>query len=322
MDVPVAIIVFNRPDCTARLLRTLRNVRPKHILVIADGPRADVPTDFDRCSQTRVEIERLIDWDCRLDKNYSDINLGCKRRPETGIDWVFDQVEEAIILEDDCLPSDSFFSFCELLLSKYRHDERVMMISGYCFFDQLGQHAQSYHYSYLASTWGWATWRRAWRLNDPFLSNWAAAIETNLIERLFPEPIHAKFWYDVFSRILEERLSDAWDYQWQLTCWLNNGYRIFPAVSLIKNIGHGKDATHTFAQNIYENELREISFPLIPPGAMVPIRNVERQIMDSFCKAEGYFYSDSNYNSILMRFPMRVKRLINRAIKQLFTILN
>ena len=144
---------------------------------------------------------------------------------------------EAIILEDDCLPDESFFPYCEEMLARYRHDQRVMMISGYSFLDLPEAARQSYFFSYLGSTWGWATWRRAWALNDPLMARLPQVIEARLIEHLFPDPVHSRFWYDVLARISDGRLRDAWDYQWQLTCWYNSGYRIFPGVNMISNIG-------------------------------------------------------------------------------------
>ncbi|MFN7826669.1 MAG: glycosyltransferase family 2 protein [Acidobacteriota bacterium] len=287
MNTPVALIIFNRPECTARVLEVLARIKPAHLLVIADGPRPDHPTDAERCRATRALIDQ-IDWDCRLDKNYSDQNLGSKRRPETGIDWVFELVEEAIILEDDCLPDESFFPYCGELLARYRDDTRVMMISGYCFFDMRERAKQSYHFSYLGSTWGWATWRRAWRLNDPQLTRWPEVVAARLIEQLFPDPVHTKFWYDVFARILDDRLRDAWDYQWQLSCWFNSGYRIFPAVNLIRNIGFGDDATHTFGRNPYHNELGRLPLPLVHPELVIRSFEADLEIAESLCVFEGY----------------------------------
>jgi len=319
MDTPVALIVFNRPDCTVEVLKALRLAKPNHLMVVADGPRTMVSTDAQKCGEVRALIDSMVDWDCRLDKCYSDINLGCKRRPETGIDWVFNQVDRAIILEDDCLPDQSFFTYCESLLQKYKDDERVMMISGYSFFETIDA-PQSYYYSFLASTWGWATWRRAWLLNDPFMSNWAAIKDSQLIEKLFPHPVHTKYWYDVFAKIQDGSLPDAWDYQWQLSCWMNNGYRIFPHTNLVRNIGHGPDATHTFSPNIYSNKLNQIKFPLEAPKLMVRSYAADHNIMNSFCLGEGYIL---NHNLLgrLHRLARLFRYRLASKIKYLFRYL-
>ena len=287
MSPPVALIIFNRPECTKRVLEAVAAARPRQLFVIADGPRPGHPTDAERCAATRALIQ-TVDWDCRVVTNFSEVNLGCKRRPETGLDWLFEQVEEAIILEDDCLPDPSFFPYCEEMLERYRDDERVMVVSGFNFFGQTQEAKQSYYFSYLGSTWGWATWRRAWKLNDPDLRLWPEVREAKLIDHLFPDPVHAKFWYDVFDKILDGRLPDAWDYQWQLACWFNSGYRIFPSVSLISNIGFGEDATHTFGENPYENRAGSMTFPLAHPDLVIRSYEADAAIVEGFCQMEGY----------------------------------
>jgi len=315
MNTPVALIVFNRPDCTAVVLEAIAQAKPKKLFVVADGPRANRPDDAEKCAATRAVIER-VDWDCEVLTDYSDVNLGCKMRPVTGINRVFDNVEEAIILEDDCLPDPSFFRFCEELLERYRHDQRVMMISGFNFFGQsnprsspgtTSQH-QSYYFSYLASTWGWATWRRAWRLNDPELERWPLVIEAKLIEHLFPDPVHARYWRDVFDRILDGRLPDAWDYQWQLSCWAQSGFRIFPEASLVSNLGFGEDATHTFGQSPYENAAMKMQFPLRHPPLVARSFDADREIVETFCRLEGYRNPPPPRRNIVRRVAGRLAR--------------
>lgn len=284
-------------------------------MVIADGPRPDHPEDIDRCRVTR-DLIQTVDWDCRIETNFSDQNLGCKRRPETGIDWVFSRVEEAIILEDDCLPDPAFFPYCEELLARYRHDKRVMMISGYSFLELPEAASQSYFFSYLGSTWGWATWRRAWELNDPQMERLPQVIEAKLIEELFPDPVHTRFWYDVLARISDGSLTDAWDYQWQLTCWYNSGYRIFPAVNMISNIGYGAEATHTFGTNPYDNTLRSIEFPLRHPELIIRSYEADREIVESFCRTEGYRSTPIRRNPAY-RAAFRLRRVIGSLLRQM-----
>jgi len=103
MNTPVVLIIFNRTDTTKKVLQALRQVKPTKLLVIADAPRHNHPDDIEKCAATRKIIEQ-VDWNCQVIKNYSDINLGNKLRISTGLNWVFEQVEQAIILEDDCLP--------------------------------------------------------------------------------------------------------------------------------------------------------------------------------------------------------------------------
>ena len=129
METPVVFVIFSRPETTARVFEAIRQAQPAMLLVIADGPRPDRPEDVERCAATRAIIEQ-VDWDCEVLKNYADENMGCGKRPASGFTWAFEQVEQAIILEDDCLPHPSFFTYCETLLDYYRHDTRIMHING------------------------------------------------------------------------------------------------------------------------------------------------------------------------------------------------
>ncbi len=173
LKTTIAFLIFNRPDATERVFEEIGKAKPPMLLVIADGPRAQVPEDAEKCAASRAIIEQA-DWDCRIVKNYSDINMGCRNRVSSGLNWVFDTVEKAIILEDDCLPSPSFFRFCQELLTYYQDDVRVMTINGTNW--QLGWKIGdgSYYFSRFNLIWGWATWRRAWTLISLYL--WEQAV--------------------------------------------------------------------------------------------------------------------------------------------------
>ena len=160
LKTPVAFIIFNRPSLTQIVFNTIRQAKPKQLFVIADGAR--FPEEKEKCQQAR-DIIRQVDWDCEVLANYSDVNLGCGKRISSGISWVFEHVEAAIILEDDCLPHLSFFRYCENLLDYYRDDERVMAIGGDNFQDGNKKTPYSYYFSKYPHVWGWATWRRAWK---------------------------------------------------------------------------------------------------------------------------------------------------------------
>jgi hypothetical protein len=303
MKTPVALIIFNRPDCTERVFEAIAKAKPEKFLVAADGPRPGKPGDVEKCAATRAVID-AVDWDCEVLTNYSEINLGCKMRPVTGINWVFEQVEEAIILEDDCLPHPSFFPFCEELLERYRDDERVMMIGGINFLSEWKTPYQSYHFSYFGGTWGWASWRRAWQLYDPDIKVWPRVIDARLLEQLFPNPHHYGYWIDIFQQVYHGALEDVWDYQWLLACWINSGYRIFPEVNLISNIGFREDATHTFGESPMANmSTKEISIPLKHPPFVVRSVDADERIQEIFAR-EGA--SDGRPKNLAARIAGRL----------------
>ena len=167
LKTPVVFLIFRRPDLTARVFEAIRQAQPAKLLIVADGDRNEEEAIL--CQQARAVTEQ-IDWDCEVLTNFSDTNLGCKRRVSSGLDWAFSQVEEAIILEDDCLPHPDFFHFCSELLTHYKDDTRIWNICGHNFQDAQWRGDGSYYFSRYADPWGWATWQRAWKHYDKDLS--------------------------------------------------------------------------------------------------------------------------------------------------------
>src|SRR6266567_4593991 len=168
---PVALVVFRRPELTRRVLEVVRRVKPAKLLVIADGP-SERSGETEQCAAARAVVDAMVDWDCELLKNYSDVNLGVRRRFDSGFRWVFEQVEEAIFLEDDELPHESFFAFCGEMLERYRDDERVAVVNGTNFLRGEYSPPQSYYFSRYFHCWGFATWRRFWKSYDAELGRW------------------------------------------------------------------------------------------------------------------------------------------------------
>jgi hypothetical protein len=265
MKTPVVLMIFNRPDLTEKVFEVIRQVRPLQLLVIADGPRSNRPGETEKCAAARAVIQR-VDWDCQVLTNYSDVNLGCRDRICSGLDWVFQTVEEAIILEDDCLPHPTFFRFCEELLDYYRHDTRVMHISGsnFGFFGQNPE--QSYFFSRLAPVWGWATWRRAWRYFDVNIPIWPELKQSRDFMKIFSSKREYEFRSKRWDAVYRGEL-DTWDYQWHLTCLSQGSYSILPNCNLTSNLGFREDATHTIIlDNSYEIlKTKEMKFPLVHP---------------------------------------------------------
>ena len=264
MKTPVALIIFNRPDTTERVFLEIAKARPSKLLVVADGPRVDRPGEIEKCNASRAIIDR-VDWPCEVLTNYSEINLGCKNRVSSGIDWVFSQVEEAIILEDDCLPEASFFQFCEEMLERYRHDERIGMISGTNFLDNKIAIEDSYYFSKYMTIWGWATWRRAWKNYDVTIELWPKLKNDGFLDSRINLKDERSYWYRAFDRVHSGAI-DTWDYQWVLCNWIQSRLSIVSTVNLISNIGFRSDATHTSGASIFSNMQRNhLILPLKHP---------------------------------------------------------
>jgi hypothetical protein len=244
LSTPVVFLIFNRPDLTQKVFEAIAKAEPKQLFVIADGPRS--PAEAEKCAQARAIVDQ-VDWKCDVFTNYSEKNLGCGRRVASGIEWVFSKVEEAIFLEDDCVPSMSFFLFCQVLLEKYRHDKRIMTINGNNFQSGRSRTKYSYHFSKYNGCWGWASWRRAWEHYDFEMKTWPEFKQTGMLEMICEDPYERTFWTRLFNSMYEDPYKgDTWDHQWKYACWSQNGLSIEPSVNLVSNLGIGRpDATHT-----------------------------------------------------------------------------
>lgn len=268
VQAPVALILFNRPAVTARVFEAIAAARPSTLLVIGDGARPDRSGEAERVAAARAVVER-VDWPCEVVTNYSDTNLGCKARLSSGISWVFSQVPRCIILEDDCLPHETFFRFCDDLLDRYESDRRVFHINGVNF--QGGHRASddSYYFSRLCHVWGWASWANRWNaVYDARLSAWPRIRADGRLAEIVGGKRQAEFWGPILDRVHRGEI-DTWDYQWAFATMLNGGLAITPHKNLVANVGFGADATHTTGESEFANvPVEAMEFPLRHPPAV------------------------------------------------------
>lgn len=294
---PVIFLIFNRPDTAARVFETIRQARPSLLIVIADGPRKDVDGDDARCRAARAIVDR-VDWPCEVVRQYSETNLGCRRRVSSGLTCAFEMVEEAIILEDDCVPDPSFFRFCEELLDHYRSEHRVMHISGDNFLLGARPSQTGYYFSRYAHVWGWATWRRAWAHYDVTMQSWKVLSEQSRENflRQFGDQRERSYWRYVLSATAANEI-DTWDYQWAFTCMRLDGLSVTPSVNLVANIGFGHEATHTRKPSRFAamstNSLR---FPLVHPSVLECDREADRVV------GKAIYRMPSQLRNVLSRF--------------------
>lgn len=275
LQTPIAFLIFNRPDLTARVFETIRAQKPRQLLVVADGPRRE--NERELCEATRAVVE-TVDWPCEVLKNYSPTNLGCKKRVSSGLDWVFQNVEEAIILEDDCLPHPNFFAFCETMLARYREDKRIMNVSGDRFFPA-EEEKHSHYFSRNVHIWGWATWSRAWAHYDVEMRSWEN--EREKVLALFSNPRERLFYAGMFDAVHSGQL-DTWDFQWMMACFVQSGLSVIPPVNLISNLGFREDATHTQGQSSFA-ELATFELPALPhPPHVYPDLQRDKEVIEMF----------------------------------------
>lgn len=276
---PILFIIFNRPDTTKKVFDEIRKVKPKRLFIAGDGPRKDNQNDLLKCEETRKIINQ-IDWDCEVETFFRENNLGCKEAVSSAIDWFFQNVNQGIILEDDCLPASDFFRFCDLMLDRYANDSRISHITGCNLQDGIKRGESSYFFSNLSHIWGWATWRRVWENYDKNLTNFELEDANSAFSNIFDNEIILKAWLDKFDE-MKKRKIDTWDYQFSFLNFFNNQLSIVPNVNLISNIGFNENATHTFNNSdLYANiPLQHLEFEILHPKFILPNKLADQKKM-------------------------------------------
>ena len=303
MNVPVVFLVFNRPELTRRVLSRIRKAQPKQLIVVCDGHRDCLKADLEKVSSVRQVISEEINWSCSVRYEYSPVNLGCRERIVSGLNWAFSQIEEAIILEDDCLPDPSFFLFAEEMLKRFRHDPRVFHIGGSNFTREKHVMRHSYAFSRYGHIWGWATWRRAWKLYESDLTSWKKPSERNMLMSGFQLADERGYWGSIFDRCAAHPVAQTtWDYQWTYACWKHCGLAVYPSTHLVENIGQGLEATHTVDFNpLFARRSEPISLPLVHPSVVSGDARLDREVFRAVFMNER-FVTDKIWRRLQRRF--------------------
>jgi hypothetical protein len=255
IKTPVVILFFNRPDCLRVLLDRLAKVKPARVYLVCDGPRDGRADERARVEACKRLVESLP-WATEIRRIYSDVNLGCRQRIISGLDWVFEQEERAIILEDDCIPIADFFPFCEAMLERYQHAPQVLSVEGTNLRPQLAASEFDVGFSKYAVIWGWATWRRAWLLLDRDLNALELAKRRHLLRAWLGSMRAEWYWHYVLKHV-----TSSWGYRWAFTSFINHGLHVVPAKSLVENIGMcGANSTHV-RSNPYDLPVTAQVFP-------------------------------------------------------------
>jgi hypothetical protein len=279
MQSPVLFLVFNRPGPTEKVFSRIKEARPPRLYIACDGPREGNERDITNIEKVKYICSR-VDWDCNVKTLYRACNLGCGLSVSSAIDWFFSREEEGIILEDDCLPSHSFFRFCDEMLHLHRENESVYLIAGYNKMQRWRDAECDYFYSLLGGIWGWATWKRAWSHYDFNMTSLNSLLESNYFVNHLGHSLglrRQKQLVDARSAIHSGKL-DTWDYQWACTRHANNGLSCVPAKSLIKNIGFAEDATHTSkgSDSVFQEDL---IFPLRQNHVLKPDLDFDSRLL-------------------------------------------
>lgn len=266
---PVLLVIFNRPENTQHVFNQIKAAKPKKLYIAADGPRPGNPNDTILCRQAR-QVVNQVDWNCKVTTLFREENIGCGLGVSSAISWFFEQEDEGIILEDDCLPELSFFRFCSELLTKYKEDEEIYLISGTKRQNEIPWSSSGYFFSNYPVTWGWATWRRAWQKFNFEIPDVDRTFASGSLDHIFQSK-KEKFYWKKKMKMIEKEKKNIWDYQWRFAIWKNKGIGITPNTNLIINLGFVNSATHTFLNDSFRQPSKSssLSFPLDNPNKVV-----------------------------------------------------
>ena len=240
---PDLFLIFNRPETTEQVFSSISEAKPTKLYIAADGPRSGNLDDVKNCFLAREKVKN-VDWSCEVKTLFRDNNLGCKQAVSSAISWFFSQESEGIILEDDTLPNNDFFTFCSVLLEKYRNDTRIFTISGDNFQDTK-RSEYSYYFSKYFHCWGWATWKRVWDQYDAAMADWPEFRDKGGLKSIsHDDKSFERYWKNNFNDCFHGKI-DTWDHQMTFLCWSQAGLNCIPENNLVSNIGFGYDGTHT-----------------------------------------------------------------------------
>ncbi len=289
-NTPILFLIFNRPNTTKAVFESIRAVKPLRLYVAADGARTDKVGEGLLVQETRA-ILNDIDWDCEVKTLFRTENLGCKIAVSSAIDWFFENEEQGIILEDDCLPDLSFYSYCEELLELYKSNPKILHIGGVNFQNGRKRGNASYYFTSYNHVWGWASWRRAWYYYDVNLKN----VEEFELKKLLDTKLSCKrerrYWKYIYNMVILGKIG-TWDYQWLFSIWFNDGVCISPNVNLIKNIGFNNVGTHTVGDDVLglsNIELNSLS-KLIHPDKVVIDKKADSYVFRNFINPPFFLY--------------------------------
>lgn len=304
LTTPVALFVFNRPELTRQVFKRVAEAKPATLYVIADGPREAVPEDREQVEKVR-DIVTDPDWDCNLHTEFATTNMGVKERLSSGISWVLGQTDDAILLEDDCLPHHSFFRFCERMLDIYRGDERIMDISGTNPLVRWKDDHQDYHFSYNGLIWGWATWADAWEEYDPEMRLWADEEVRERVRDVIADDSQFRYAERVYQQTYDGEI-ETWDYQWGFARHRNAALSVVPSRNLVTNIGFGSGTFHEDTTDDPRADLptHEMEFPIEENPFVGPDREYDRRYHDM----RTPFWYDS---AVLMAVRDRLSELLD-----------
>ena len=309
IDLPVLLIFFARPNTLKEVFKEVKKAKPSKLFLACDGPREGNPTDCENVNKC-IEIVKDIDWECEVYRNYSNVNLGCGKGPSSAISWAFEYVDHLVILEDDCVPNQTLFPFMKEMLTLYKDDERVGLISGFNHFKDWDAGGNSYLFTKCGATLGWGTWKRVWDKYDYYVENINDKYYESLLKmEIINKKIGKKRCSDWKKASLEtkQKKVNYWDIQFGFVKYSQSYLCIVPKSNLIYNIGVGAGSTHTEYDKyvkwkpgkILFMPTTDLEFPLVHPKYVICDR-----------KYDETYFEKMGYPSLIKRAIKKIKRVL------------
>ena len=314
---PVLFIVFNRPDTTLITLEAISKAKPRKLYVACDGPRPDRPDDFVNVNMVK-EIVQNLSWECEVSYKFNETNLGVGRAPAEAISWFFDLEEDGIVLEDDCIASQSFFVFCESMLKKYKNDDRIMSVAGTNICKNV-KYDSDYVYTNFPLMWGWATWRRAWKMHDTKMLDWPDVKARGSFSRLDKDrwkfhPVHVEFFTKTY-----ESLTPNWDHQWIFAHWNKSGLAVISSKNLVSNVGFDEAASHFSTDHLGRGNLtcHHHMPPYSAPAVLEEHAATDKYISKNWFSATYFYYLKISLLRVkLIKFGWNVIKPVYKKFKR------
>lgn len=279
MTKAVLLITFNRLDYLAEVFASVAKAQPPRLYLASDGPRETKIGEKERVEEVRKWMLEHITWDCEVKTRFLEKNSGgCGPGVSGAVTWFFENEKDGIVLEDDCVPNQTFFRFCEECLDRYAHDARVWHITG--FAPIVADLPETYYFANTMHCWGWASWASRRQYFD--IRNWSCP--DDVIFSLSKEKRVIKYWKWIMEAGSAGKI-ETWDYQWLFTIFTNRGLCIVPKVGLVSNIGDvGVHFSCGAAGRYLHGKTVELDCVRHPLSVTLNRKLTERIMLEYFCR--------------------------------------
>lgn len=249
LTAPVLYITFARPEYARQSFEAIKKAKPKKLYFYSNKARDEKPDEVRRNEEVRKFVEE-IDWECDLHTWFRDEYVDVWTSIPGAINWVYENEDRAIVIEEDAVCSLAFFDFCQKMLDKYENDLRIWSIGGSNFVTKKVRHQYDYYFSHHSFITGWASWRDRWLKLDFKHVQARSILEADVMKATFCSPGEQR----LYTKYLKQGMSEYernknWDGIFNFTCRAQGAMTIIPAYHLVKNVGQKGVNNKTFLRS-------------------------------------------------------------------------